>query len=1157
MMKAKSSLTLAGWLLLAASGLARPAPAQEPTERAPVAAWPRFAAAFEGELQPRFDRRSGELVQALGRARVSPVGIAEADLEISAREVLREARELLGVEPGSFRESYRTHTGGLLVWQAEQRIQDLPVVGSRVECIFHQDGHLLSLRAHGLLPGPAEPIEFRVSRRDAGELARVMAPGAIWRTYAWEPTRLVVPESVDGRLEARAAWRLRVADPAAAEGLWTVYVDARTGEVFRIDSEVIGALVLGSVDGRGIPAKTHQTGGPPVVAPMAFLYVNGFLPGSGIIYPTALNGCDEETPQVSGDGLKIAYVSGCGGDREIWVMSADGSAQTQLTTNGVDDHSPSTDEAGDTIVFVSELTGNPEIWKIASDGTGLTQLTANGATNLRPSLADAADELIFASDLDGDFEIYRLGIDGTGLAQLTSNSAWDGQADLSGDGSKVAFVSDRDGDLEVFSMDSDGSDETQLTFNAVDDGAPSIDDLGGLIAFESMMEAEYGAPGGIPAGISVLGRRRSYRRVPAHFSLWEIGADGAGLQPLLHDSGTVSGTDLSGDGSTVVFAYRANAAVDAEIYVLHRSTSTIVSLTDNDLEDTRPSVSDDGKAIAWENEDGERSIAIALLLPGTFARTVTDAAGGYGLDFPAGSSPSISARLSGLYARVVDKAPGFPDLRVGTSATAPSAGVDMLFNPTGAAELPTSQVTAYQHAELAHFNAASILSLPSFALGLPLPIDVPVLLRVNDPTGARNAFYSPLTKAMTFFVGTGPGRPNTAYDTVIYHEYGHFMDDMFGGFVDLDPCAHLHAQSEGLGDVHAISTSGSLVVGEDFDGAGTAIRDYAFPNFLGGSGTRQYDCLDCATEAGTGLPEPHDHGEALAGFYKDLRGLLGAAVADELMYAFFSTNPPDMNSGVLGLFLRDADPLIGYGGTGDPALAPHYDELCEAAARHGFDCWPRTDWGSEVCWLPVCTASPPGVHHTTSTEWLGATVSGFDGGCDPIPDPFDEDGVLMPPGWPAGGAVPVTVTVSVDPALLGSERYGGLTAAGEPNPLRFLYLNAWLVIDDAMGGISEIHHVLGTGSTSPDPGPQGFPPNTIAFDPEAWLGSSTTTATFTVEVPDIPEDRYGYVRFRLDYGEDAGLLTPMNCLSDPALAGPCGPARYGEVEDYQVFIDVP
>jgi len=405
---------------------------------------------------------------------------------------------------------------------------------------------------------------------------------------------------------------------------------------------------------------------------------------------------------------------------------------------------------------------------------------------------------------------------------------------------------------------------------------------------------------------------------------------------------------------------------------------------------------------------------------------------------------------------------------------------------------------------------------------------------------------------MTFFISSGPGRPNTAYDTVIHHESGHRIDDTFGGLFTFDPCAHPFAFAEGKADELAISTSGSLVIGADFSGPGTAIRDYGVPVSLGGSATRQLDCLDCATDPDTGLPEPHDHGEAFAGFYKDLRALLGPAIADELAFSAFSMTPPDMNSAVLGIFLRDADPALGYGGTGDAVFAPHYDAICEAAAKHGFDCWPRPDWGSEVCHLAVCGPTPA-VHQTPGTEWLGATVMAPDGACNPIPFTPDEDGVIMDPAWPSSGAVPVTVTVSVDPALLGSGRYGGTTAGGGPNFLRYLYLNAWLFVDDGVGGIAEEHHVLGTGSISTETGPQGFAPNTIAFDPDSWGGASTSV-TFIIDVPEVPEDRYAYVRFRLDYGEDSGKLLPLNCYSDPALGGPCGPARYGEVEDYQVLI---
>ena len=1116
-----------------------------------AADWASFEGAFPGTLTPRFERETGRLTQVLGRARISAQRLSEDELEAGARRVLRQAAPLLGVSADDLHESYATRTGGLLVWQAEQRIDGVPVLGSRVETVLHEDGHLLALRAQGLVSAPRTPLEFEVSASEAGELARIAAPTLDEGTYAWEPRAVVV--ALDGA--PRAAWQLKVAGSAHSADLWSVLVDGASGEVFRIESGVLDATFSGSVDGRGIFAGSHDLGGPPIALPLANLHVSGFSPGSAVALLGDANGCDEEQPQVSSDGTKVAFVKRCGaGAREAWIVGAGGSGLSQLTSDGFDKRSVDVTADGGVVFFLSRKSGADEVWKVNADGTGLTQVTFTGGAKARPRVNDAGTQVVFACDSDGDWEIYIVASDGSGLSKLTDNAAFDGQPDFSGDGALVAFMSRRDGDAEIFVVDADGANETQLTFNAVFDGRPSLDAAGFGVVFQSQMGVEGYAGGGLPLGGGAGGGAPApggTRPVTSsRTAIWGMATDGAGLSRISEAGGSATDPDVSGDGTTVVYAWRGDLLEDYEIRAIHMASGAEFALSDNTLPDRFPTTSSDGLTTAWQVRDGgELSLALATLTPGNSDATVTDFVGGYALDLPSGSSSSVSARLRGLFARVKNLAPGAPNLRVSDSATAPVTGVDLSFNPIGDDELRTTQVTAYYHTDLAHDTAASILGLPSFGLPTPLPIDSPALANVNEPSGVHNAFYSPLTGEMTFFKGTGPTAPNTAYDTLVYHEYGHRTDDLFGGLEAFDPCGHPHAQTESLGDVMSMSASGSLVVGDGFEGPGTFIRDYSTPVSAGGAGTRQLDCLDCAFVGP--VPEPHDHGEAFAGFYKDLVALVGQAIADELVFATFSMSPPDMNSAVMSMFMRDADPALGLGGSGDPVFAPHYDDLCEAAVAHGFDCWPRPDFGSEVCWVAPCGGAPA-VHQTTGTEWLGAIVSAPDGGCDPVPTPLDEDGVVLAPAVMSGETVPVTVTISVNPALLGSERYGG-TVGGSPNELRLVYFNAWVFVTDGVGGFSAIEHVLGTGSSSTESGPAGFAPNTLAFDPETF-GGATASFVYAIEMPEVPEDRYAFVRFRLDYGEDSGKLMGLNCRTDPALGGPCGPARYGEVEDYQILI---
>ena len=72
------------------------------------------------------------------------------------------------------------------------------------------------------------------------------------------------------------------------------------------------------------------------------------------------------------------------------------------------------------------------------------------------------------------------------------------------------------------------------------------------------------------------------------------------------------------------------------------------------------------------------------------------------------------------------------------------------------------------------------------------------------------------------------------------------MANMLGGLTRPGhPLEHSFGTSEGLADWIALLAGGTGVIGEGWKGKDTFARNYDLPNSAGGSGTRQYDCLDC------------------------------------------------------------------------------------------------------------------------------------------------------------------------------------------------------------------------------------------------------------------------------------------------------------------------
>jgi Tol biopolymer transport system component len=94
-------------------------------------------------------------------------------------------------------------------------------------------------------------------------------------------------------------------------------------------------------------------------------------------------------PDWSPDGKQIAFV-GDGPQSDIYVMNADGTDQTRITSNPAQDSYPAFSPNGKYIAFSSDR-GNADgssehdIWKMKSDGSNPTQLTDDPAHNVGPN----------------------------------------------------------------------------------------------------------------------------------------------------------------------------------------------------------------------------------------------------------------------------------------------------------------------------------------------------------------------------------------------------------------------------------------------------------------------------------------------------------------------------------------------------------------------------------------------------------------------------------------------------------------------------------------------------------------------------------------------------------------------------------------------------
>jgi Tol biopolymer transport system component len=213
--------------------------------------------------------------------------------------------------------------------------------------------------------------------------------------------------------------------------------------------------------------------------------------GTGLVRITD-DPADDTHPTWSPDGLRIAFVSTRDGNKEIYVVGAEGGAATRLTTNAAEDFSPAWSLSVTTprILFVSHRTGNDEVFVMNTDGTGQTNVTNNAADENDPQwlFTPAGNLITYASNRDGDkFEIYRANADGTVPQRLTTNSANDTHP--AWPPGRFFFQSDRDGNDEIYGMAANGTGQVNLTNNAAFDTDPASTSDGSRFVWVSNRDA--------------------------------------------------------------------------------------------------------------------------------------------------------------------------------------------------------------------------------------------------------------------------------------------------------------------------------------------------------------------------------------------------------------------------------------------------------------------------------------------------------------------------------------------------------------------------------------------------------------------------------------------------------------------------------------------
>ncbi len=194
---------------------------------------------------------------------------------------------------------------------------------------------------------------------------------------------------------------------------------------------------------------------------------------------------NEDMPDWSADGAKIAYTR-CGHSElsncDIWVMDADGSNKTRLTTTDAQETWPAWSPDGTKIAYTSNL-DDPfqDIYVMDADGSNQTRLTTTAGFDAFPEWSPDGTLIAFSSDRSALDDIFVMDADGSNQTRVTQGQKIDERPDWSPDGTTIVFS--RNGN-DIWTVATDGTGLTRITFTEKkDEFAPAYSPDGTMIAF--------------------------------------------------------------------------------------------------------------------------------------------------------------------------------------------------------------------------------------------------------------------------------------------------------------------------------------------------------------------------------------------------------------------------------------------------------------------------------------------------------------------------------------------------------------------------------------------------------------------------------------------------------------------------------------------------
>jgi TolB protein len=258
---------------------------------------------------------------------------------------------------------------------------------------------------------------------------------------------------------------------------------------------------------------------------------------------------------------EIAYVSDNGRhNKEIWVMSADGTNERRVTNNGSINLFPSWSPDAKTLVYTSFKGGLSELYLLFRGTRPGMKLIQTRDEKFRGVWAPNDDTIAAVISRQGNTDIYTVSSEGKSPRRITEDRSIESSPSWSPDGKKMAFVSDRSGSPQIFVKDLSSGEERRLTYSGDYNASPAWSPTGEWIAYAAQAGND--------------------------FDIYLITPDGSYTQPLVTAPRSDEDPCWSPDGRKVAFS--SNRRGRKEIYRVDVNGQNTVLLTDGTGNSTNP-----------------------------------------------------------------------------------------------------------------------------------------------------------------------------------------------------------------------------------------------------------------------------------------------------------------------------------------------------------------------------------------------------------------------------------------------------------------------------------------------------------------------------------------------------------------------------------------